>query len=211
MISKQVQEKGILAKLLQKGIKILLKKECKQIGQLKIDILASSLQIIKGIIPKINIWARDINYKDLLFDEIELKAKGIKVIFNIKDKQLNIENDFSIQFKIALSENSLQTFLFSNSWNWIGDIISKGIISEGKLEQIKIINDQIFLKESRDKNTLNEGTKVEIKVLKGKLYLINKALKKTIKIPVEDKVYIRNVNIENNLIIIKADSSVSFN
>ena len=57
MVEIQLQKKGILAKLLEKGIKILLKKECKQIGKIKIDIAASSIQIIKGIIQKIQIIA----------------------------------------------------------------------------------------------------------------------------------------------------------
>ena len=48
MIFNQIHEKGILAKLLEKGLKIFLKNECKKIGKVKIDIFASSLQIIKG-------------------------------------------------------------------------------------------------------------------------------------------------------------------
>ena len=42
MIFKLPQEKGILANLLEKGIKILLKKECKRIDNIQINIIASS-------------------------------------------------------------------------------------------------------------------------------------------------------------------------
>ena len=82
MISKRSQEKGFLAKLLEKVIKILLKNECKKIGKLKIDIFASSLQILKGIIDKIIISSEDINYKDLLFDQIHLEANKVKTMKN---------------------------------------------------------------------------------------------------------------------------------
>ena len=75
---------------------------------------------------------------------------------------------------------------------------------------IKIISNQILLKGSKEKNTLKEGEKIEIKVLNEKLYLINKASHLTMKIPIEDKVCIKDVNIENNLIFILANSSVSF-
>ena len=100
MISKRIKEKGILVKLLEKVIRILLKKECKNISNIKIDLFASSIQIIKGEIKKINIIAEDINYKDLLFDEIELEANDVKVIFEIKNKKLNFNNNFIIKFKI---------------------------------------------------------------------------------------------------------------
>ena len=83
MTHKRIQGKGILARLLENGIKILLKKECKRIGNLKIDIVANYLEIIKGIIHRVHIIAEDINYKDLLFDEIELEAEEVKIIFKV--------------------------------------------------------------------------------------------------------------------------------
>ena len=58
MIAKWIKENGILTKLLEKGIKILVIKECKKIRNLKIDIISTSTQIIKGIIQEINISRR---------------------------------------------------------------------------------------------------------------------------------------------------------
>ena len=115
MTSNRIKEKGILSKLLEKAIKILLRKECKKIGEIEIDIIASSIQIIKGVIQKIYIKSKDINYKDLLFDKIELEANDVKIKFNISNKKLNLENNLIIRFKISLSEYSLvQTKPVSN-------------------------------------------------------------------------------------------------
>ena len=52
--------------------------------------------------------------------------------------------------------------------------------------------------------------KINIKTDRGKLYLENEFLKKSIRIPIENKIYIKNVKIENNLINIIANSSVDF-
>ena len=112
MVEKQIQEKGILAKLLEKGIKILLKKECREIDKVRVDIEASSIQIINGIIQKINVIAEEINYKDLLFDEIELEANKIKINFNINNKELEFKNEPKIKFKISLSDSSIKKFLY---------------------------------------------------------------------------------------------------
>jgi len=51
---------------------------------------------------------------------------------------------------------------------------------------------------------------VNIKVNNGNLYLENQSYNKSIKIPIEEKVFINNVNIQNNLINIFAKSSISF-
>ena len=210
MISKPIQGKGILAKLLEKGIKILVIKECKNISNLKIDIISSSTQIVKGEIQKINIIAKDINYKDLLFDEFELEANNLKIILRLTTKELCFKNNPIIKFKISLSQNSLKTILFSNNWNWIKNIISKEILSQGELEDIKIKNNKFLIKSSKKNNTINEIEEINIKADNGKIYLKNRKENKTVKIPIEDKIYIENVTMENNSVNIFANSSISF-
>ena len=210
MISKRIKDKGILVKLLEKSIKILVTKECKKIGKIKIDIIATSIQIITGIIQKIYVIAEDINYKDLLFDSIELEANNVKIQLKISNKELKLKKNLITKFKISLSENSLKTVLMSSNWNWIADIISNEILNQDKLEDLKIKNDHILIKTSKDKKTINEGEKVYIKLEKGRLYLDNKAYNKSIRIPIEEKVCIKDINIENNLINISANSSIDF-
>ena len=210
MIKKQFQGKGILAKLLEQGIKILLVKECKNISNIKINIISSSTQIIRGEIQKLTIFAEDINYKGLLFDEFDLEANHLKINFNLKNKELYFINNPIIKFNVSLSQNSLKTILLSDKWNWIGNTISKEIFNQEKLEDIEINNGQLLMKSSEENITINRVEQIHIKTEKGKVYLENKIYNKTIQIPIEDKIYIENINIENNLINIFATSAISF-
>ncbi len=210
VIAKRIQGKGILIKLLEQGVRFLLIKECKKISNLKIDIISNYTQIIKGEIQQIDLFAEDINYKDLLFDKIELGSNQLKINFNLTTKELYFKNDPIINFKISLSQNSLKTILFSNKWNYIRHIISKRILNQSKLEDIKIKNNQFFIKSSQEKNTLNDIKLFEIEANKGKIYLKNRANKEIIQIPVEEKIYFEHVNIKEDLINIYANSSVSF-
>jgi len=210
MISTRLKKKGILAKLLEECIRVLIKSECNNIDKLKIDISASSIQIIKGIVPKINIIAEDINYKDLMFDKIELESNEIKIILEIRNKVLNFKNNSIIQLKISLSEYSLRTILSSNSWSWISNLISKKILNEASIEDIKIKTDHILIKTSKDNNTIREVEKININTKKGKIYLENKSYNKHMIIPIEDKVCIEKINIRNNSIIIFLNSPISF-
>ena len=210
MISKLIPSKGILAKLLEKGISILLFKECNKIGYLKIDLFASSIQIIKGEIKKIRIIAKDINYKDLLFDKIEIESSQIKIDFDLRNKDLNFKNIPIIKFEILISENSLKNILLYSNWNQFGNIISKQILNQEKLTDLKIKDDQLLIKASHNNFENNKLELINIKTEKGKVYLNSKNHNKTIQIPFEDKIFIKNVNIENNFINIVANSSVSF-
>ena len=210
MAAKLIQEKGILVKLLENGIRILVIKECKKISNLKIDIVSSSFKIIKGEINKINIIAQDINYKDLLFDEFELVANQLKIKLNLSNKELYFENNPIINFKISLTQNSLRTILLSKSWNWIGNMISKEILNQEKYEDIIIREGQLSMKVSKKNINLKEEEPINIKTERGRVYLGNKTYSKIIQIPLEDKIYVENIHIENNLINIFANSSISF-
>ena len=210
MAAKLIQEKGILVKLLENGIRILVNKECKNISNLKIDIVSSSFQIIKGEINKINIIAQDINYKELLFDEFELVANQLKIKLNLSNKELYFENNPIINFKISLTQNSLRTILLSKSWNWIGNMISKKILNQEKYEDIIIRDGQLSMKVSNKNINIKKEEAINIKTEKGRVYLGNKTYTKIIQIPLEDKIYVEKIHIENNLINIFANSSISF-
>ena len=210
MISKRIQDKGILAKLLEQGIKILVIKYCKKIDSIRIDIIASSIQIIKGELQKINIIAEDINYKDLLFDRVELEANQIKIKFKLTDKELDFKNNPIIKFKLSLSEDSLKTVLLSKNWSWIGASICKEILNKEKLEDVKLRNNKLLIKGYKNNMNNNLLEQINIKAEKGKLYLGNKSYNKTMQVPMENKIYIENIYIENNLIKISANSSLSF-
>ena len=199
-------KKSILAKLLEQGLRILLIKECKKIGHLKINLIATSIQIIKGEIQKINIIAKDINYKYLLFDEVELEASQIKVSFNLTNKELKFRNNPIINFKISFSESSLKEILLSNNWNGIKNLISNLLLKHERLKDLKIRNNKLLL-EAFESNILEQ---VNIKTENGKVYLVNKDNNKIIQIPIEDKIYIKNINFKNNIINIFANSSISF-
>ena len=210
MVDEKIQEKGILAKLLENGIKILLKKECSHIGKLKINIYASSIQIIKGIIEKIHIISEEINYKDLLFDHIELEANKVKLNLKISNKELKFENDPRIKFKISLSESSIKKILSSRNWEWIGNIISKEIFNQDPIENIQIKNGQLLMKSSTKEKAINEEEIFDVESENGKIYLRSNSYNKSINIPIEDKIYVENLTIQNKLITVFASSSISF-
>ena len=209
MSLKRIQNKGILVKLLEKGIRIVIIKKCKKISNLKIDIISSSFQIIKGEIQQINVIAEDICYEEFYFDEIELGANFLKINYKLVNQKLFFENHPIVKFKISLSKNSLNTILLSKSWNWIGNMISKQILNQEKFENIIIGDSQLFMNTSEKNITNNQGKQIYIKTEKGKIYLGNKTYNKIIEVPIEDKIYVENIQIENKLITIFGNSSIS--
>ena len=84
------------------------------------------------------------------------------------------------------------------------------LLNQNKLEDIKIKNGKFFIRACEMNKPMNEGEQINIKTERGKIYLENKIYNKIIQIPVEEKIYIENIYIENNLIHIFASSSITF-
>ena len=88
-------------------------------------------------------------------------------------------------------------------------MISNEVLNKGKLEDIEIINDELLIKVSEKNITTNKEEKINIYTESGKIYLRMKNKEKSIQIPIEDKIFIENIYIENYLINIIANSSIS--
>ena len=90
-------------------------------------------------------------------------------------------------------------------------MISKNLLNQDKLEGIRIKNDQLLINTLEEKKkSLNESAQIDVKAVNGKIYLNNRNHKRTIEIPIEEKIYIEAAYIENNLINIIGNSLISF-
>ena len=209
MKEKKNEEKGILSKVIKKVIEILLKKECKMIKNININVSSTNQEILKGEINLIKITAENVNYKELLFNEIELQTNKLRINYQIINNKLNFKDSFSVKIKISLTGESLHKILNSQNWLWVGSIISEKLLKLNHLTDIKISNNIIELKAS-DKNNTNYKTElVKIESKEGKIHLQNINNMYSIIIPIEDKIYINKINIVGDRININAQSEIS--
>tara|TARA_Y100001968_G_scaffold325134_1_gene365864 strand:+ start:741 stop:1373 length:633 start_codon:yes stop_codon:yes gene_type:complete len=206
----QNKERGLLAKLIEKCLEIYIRKECNEIGKINIIIISSTINLIKGLIKKIFISAKNVNYKGLLFDEIELESNQANIGYKISNKQLKFNSNIKLNIKIILSSNSLKEVLVSKDWSWVGDMISEKILNIYKLDNLKIDKGKVQIN-GIDKDTyLINSESIRIKAKEGKIFIEDHISEKHIIIPIEDKLYISRIDIQDKEIIINANSSISF-
>ncbi len=201
--------KAILAILIEKGIEILLNKECKKIKNIKINICSSNSEIIKGNINQVKISAKEVNYKELLFNQIELQTNKLRVKYQIINRKLDFKDRFKAKIKISLTEESLKKTLNSHNWDWLGGLISETLLNSSQLTDLRIENNIIELKGSKRNNSNLQTELFEIKSKDGKINLRNINNMHSMTIPIEDKIYINHINIVENKININAQVEVN--
>ncbi len=203
------QSRGILARLIEKGVELILRKECNNINDIEISILATNFGILKGHINKIRIDAKEVNFKDLIIDKLNLETNKLDISYQIRNGKININDEFSIKFKLSISQISLKKILFSKKWTWLGELIVKELLNLDKLTDIKILND-LFEITGKDKKD-SYSNKILFKLIpkEGKVNLEGISIKNSFSIPIEEKIFIYDIFIEDNVLKISGYSNVT--
>ncbi len=209
MKEKRKERKGVLSKLIEKGIEIFLKKECRMIKNININISSSNREIIKGEINEMKITAEEVNYKELIFNNIELQTSKLGFDFQIINKQLKSKDNFLLKMKITLTGESLNKMLNSQNWDWIGCLISQKLLNLSQFTDLQIENNIIKIKGSNKDKTNHKTELVKIKSKEGKIHLKNIDNMYSMTIPIEENIYINHINIIENKININAQSEAS--
>ena len=86
--------------LLETGLTYWVRSQCKSIDSLKINIKGLSLGFPNNTVSDINLIAKEVNFKDIHFEQLNINAEFIKFKINLMNKSggiLSIEDDFKIE------------------------------------------------------------------------------------------------------------------
>ena len=105
-------QKTHFERLFETGLTYWVRSQCKSIDSLKITINDLSLGFPNNEVSDINLIAKEVNFKDIHFEQLNINAEFIKFKINLMNKSggiLSIEDDFKIEGSLSMS-----------SKDWIG-------------------------------------------------------------------------------------------
>ena len=191
--------------ILEAGLNYWVRSQCKSIGSLKITIKGLSLGFINNQISDIHLIAKKVNFKNLHFDELDLKAQLIKVKLNLIKKDSNIisiTDDFNIEGRLSMSEDNINQVLKSKKWDSF-DIWIKSNFFNAQENLYSNIKDNFLIIKAFDgyQNKINIEEKIfSLYAIDGKLVFkeTNSCHEKSF--PMEESIYINDAYFSNNSI-----------
>ncbi len=93
------KQKTPFERLLETGLTYWVRSKCKSIGSLKIIIKGLSLGFPNNQVSDINLIAKEVNFKDIHFKQLNINAELIKFRLNLSNMNgrfLSVEDDFKI-------------------------------------------------------------------------------------------------------------------
>ena len=150
-------------KMISKALKIWIKSQCEEIGEIDLEIKGSLLRLIEGSIDKVNLKADDITFQGLSINYIKITTNKIGFKFNLSNslQRININEKFLITAEMKLTEKNLNQSIINGKFNYLIKILGNELIGYENIKLIKIKDNIIQLVGSKN-NESSDSSEVHL-------------------------------------------------
>ena len=199
--------------LLETGLSYWVRSQCKSIDSLKITIKGLSLGFLKNEISDINLIAKEVNFKDIYFEKLNINAELIKFKLNLMNRSkgvLSIKDDFKIEGRLSMSSKDINLVLSSLTWFSLKEWIISSFFSQQTNVNSQIKNNLLILQafdSTNNKKNLEEKI-FSLQSKSGNLLFrdINSCYEKDF--PIEDSIFIKDTYFSGNTVNFLIESTV---
>ena len=207
------KQKTPFERLLETGLTYWVSSKCKSIGTLKIIIKGLSLGFPNNQVSDINLIAKEVNFKDIYFEQLNINAELIKFKLNLMNKNggiLSIEDDFKIEGRLSMSSKDINLVLSSLTWFSLKEWIISSFFSKQTTLNSQIKNNLLILQafdSTNNKKNLEEKI-FSLQSKSGNLLFrdINSCYEKDF--PIEDSIFIKDTYFSGDTVNFLIESTV---
>ncbi len=199
--------------LLETGLAYWVRSQCKSIGTLKIIINGLSLGFPNNEVSDINVIAKEVNFKDIHFEQLNLNAELIKFRLNLMNKSggiLSIEDDFKIDGGLSMSSKDINMVLSSSTWCSLKEWIISNFFSK-QTNLNSQIKDNLLILQAFDSTKHKKNLEEKIFSLQSKSgNLLFRDIKSCYEkyFPIEDSIFIKDAYFSSNKLNFLIESNV---
>ncbi len=211
MSQQKQKSEGPFLKVIETALLVWIKSQCKAIEKIDLKLHGSFLNILQGKLSKVELIARDINFKSLPFHKVELESGPIDVNIGVtlKSKKIAFNQFFIINGIISISEKGLNTILNSKDWNWISKWISQELLNGEKVERLSVIGEYLQIQSSYEQQSSSKKNIFSISASSGSILFSDMGANREALLPMDSLVSIESVEILDKIFFITGSSKVN--
>ena len=117
------KEKSSFRRIIETALRLWIKRKCKRIKSLNVNIVCTAKELIKGFISSVNLHGESILFQGIEIESCELKANSLKFKLEPIKRRFTLKENFIINGELILSSSSLKQTLLADKWNWVNSSI----------------------------------------------------------------------------------------
>ncbi len=196
---------GPMLQLISRALKLWIRLRCDSIGELKIELYGTLLNLIQGHLEGISLSAKDIIFQGLPLSSAKLKSGPleIKLIPNNPIKAISLEDRFNIEGSIIMNEKALNHALSSSKFKWLGKWIAKKLMNLETFNGISFINNSlVFLDPLHPLRVLEERYFI-VTATQGTVQITNHKNGRSSLLPMDPSIHIEEAKINGDQLTLK--------
>ena len=138
---------GPVLRLLARGLELWLRQQCDTIGHLEIQLSGSAAALLRGRLEGVSLTARRVVFRQLEFEEVELRSEPIRVRMGplLRSQGVQLDHPFRIRGQVAFSGDGLNRSLAASEWRSLGDGLAEQLLGLTPLRSLEIDGDRLLL------------------------------------------------------------------
>jgi hypothetical protein len=145
--SSRAEGGSAVLRLLARGLELWLRQQCDTIEHLEIQLKGSAGALLRGRLEGVSLTARRVVYRQLEFEEVELRSEPIRVRMGplLRSQGVQLDHPFRIRGQVAFSGDGLNRSLAASEWRNLGDDLAEQLLGLTPLRSLAIDGDRLLL------------------------------------------------------------------
>lgn len=131
--------------LLAAGLQLWVRQQCESVESLEIQLQGSALQLLRGRLEGVRLFARGVSYRNLRLELVELSSAGLQVqMGNLwRGQPVQLQQSFQISGLVSFTPEGLSQSLAQPQWRPLADQLAEELLGIAPLVRLAIRGDRL--------------------------------------------------------------------
>ncbi|WP_413429251.1 DUF2993 domain-containing protein [Synechococcus sp. Cu2B8-bc1011] len=211
MLSMNANSSGPLLQLLSNGLQIWIRGQCDEVGELKLNLQGSALQLLRGKLEGVSLTARKVSFQKLPLLRAELKTSSLQAHINPSHpgQPIQLSHSFNIDGEVVFNGADLNRALASDRWSWLGDLLSEQLMGLTPLRSLSIDDDLLELQAAVIATQDPVRARFGLKASEGTIQITHLETGKSLLLPMDPGIHIQKAHLKAGQLILEGTATVS--
>ena len=201
---------GPLLQLLASALQLWVRQQCEAVGSLEIELLGSSLQLLRGRLDGVRVLARQVTYRNLDLEQVELTSSPLELQLSSlwRGQPLQLRQEFRIRGRVGFTPAGLQRSLVRPAWRPLADRLVDQLLGITPLVGLRIDADRLVFtaRPIGGGNPLERHTTLQVEA--GGLRITPEEGSPAL-LPIDPSIQLERVNLEEGLLILRGSAAIT--
>jgi hypothetical protein len=202
---------GPLLQLLSNALQLWIRGQCDEVGELKLNLQGTALQLLLGKLDAVSLTARKVSFQKLPLLRAELETGALRAHINPSHpgQPIQLSHPFNIDGEVVLSGADLNRALASDSWRWLGDLLSEQLMGLTPLRALSIDDDLLELQAAVIATQDPVRARFCLQASEGTIQITHLETGKSFLLPMDPGIHIQNAHLKAGQLILQGKAIVS--